>query len=385
MTKSVDTLLIPGPIILSGAVQKALDVPSLGHTSPEFVSIFQRVLKNTRAVFKSAAASKSQPFVLAGSGTLGWDIFASNFILSKAPNKNVLVVSTGTFSDRFADCLRSYGAQVDVVRPLKIGESVPLELITEKLSQNSYGAVTVTHVDTSTAVLSDLKAISQAIKQTSPETFFVVDAVCSIGCEEFEFDEWGVDFALTASQKAIGAPAGLSISLCSSRFMDYALNDSKNGHVHGYFSSLRRWTPIMENYEAGKGAYFATPPVQLINSLDVALKELLEEGLHKRWDLHREMSDWFKDSLVNGLQLTSVSRYPSNMSAHGLTAVYVADPPDVIAFLKSHGVVIAGGIHKDIGPKYIRIGHMGVTACNKNLPYMKNCFDLIKLALQRKK
>lgn len=195
----------------------------------------------------------------------------------------------------------------------------------------------------------------------------------------------GVDFALTASQKAIGAPAGLSISLCSSRFMDYALNDSKNGHVHGYFSSLRRWTPIMENYEAGKGAYFATPPVQLINSLDVALKEILEEGLHKRWDLHREMSDWFKDSLVNGLQLTSVSRYPSNMSAHGLTAVYVADPPDVIAFLKSHGVVIAGGIHKDIGPKYIRIGHMGVTACNKNLPYMKNCFDLIKLALQRKK
>ncbi|CAI4038689.1 hypothetical protein SMKI_06G0350 [Saccharomyces mikatae IFO 1815] len=385
MTNSVDTLLIPGPIILSGAVQKALDVPSLGHTSPEFVSIFQRVLKNTRTVFKSDAASKSQPFVLAGSGTLGWDVFASNFALSKAPNKKVLVVSTGTFSDRFADCLRSYGAEVDVVEPLKIGEAVPLELIAEKLSQNNYGALTVTHVDTSTAVLSDVKAISQVIKQKSPETFFVVDGVCSVGCEEFEFDEWGMDFALTASQKAVGAPAGLSIFVCSSRFMDYTLNDSVNGQVHGYFSSLRRWTPIMQDYEAGRGAYFATPPVQLINSLDVALKEVLEEGLSKRWDSHREMSDWFKDSLVNDLKLTSVAKYPSNMSAHGLTAVYVADPPSVIAFLKSHGIVIAGGIHKVIGPKYIRIGHMGVTACDKNLPYMKNCFNLIKLALQRKK
>lgn len=385
MANSVDTLLIPGPIILSEAVQKALDVPSLGHTSPEFISVFQRVLQNTRTVFNSAATSKSQPFVLAGSGTLGWDLFASNFLLSGAPNRNVLVVSTGTFSDRFADCLRNYGAQVDVVGPTKIGESVPQELIAEKLAHKKYGAVTVTHVDTSTAVLSDLKAVSQLIKDISPETFFVVDAVCSIGCEEFKFDDWGVDFALTASQKAIGAPAGLSISLCSSRFMDYALNDRENGQVHGYFSSLRRWAPIMQGYEAGKGAYFATPPVQLINSLDVALREILDEGLTKRWDLHREMSDWFKDSLVNGLQLTSVSRCPSSMSAHGLTAVYVADPPSVIAFLKSHGVVIAGGIHKDIGPKYIRIGHMGVTACNKSLPYMKNCFDLIKLALQRKK
>lgn len=367
-----DTLLIPGPIELSENVQKALDSPSLSHTGPEFTAIFQRVLQNCRKLFK-AHETMGQPIVLAGSGTLGWDIAAANLI---KPEEEVLVLSTGFFGDSFADCLELYGARVHkLVAPL--GEQVPLKDVEKALQSKRYKAITITHVDTSTAVLSDVKAIAELVHRIAPNTLIIVDGVCSIGCEEFEFANWGIDYCLTASQKAVGAPPGLSISMISARALNYACNTKPRA----FFASLPKWVPIMRSYESDKGAYFATPAIQLVNSLDVALKEILAQSLEARWAKHKETSDWLKDKLVNTLGLKLVTHYPSQQAAHGLTAFYVDDPPKLISYLKQNGVVIAGGIHKQIASQYVRIGHMGVSACNDQLRHIPRCYELISSQL----
>lgn len=223
----------------------------------------------------------------------------------------------------------------------------------------------------------DVKRIADVVHRVSPETLIVVDGVCSIGCEEFEFDKWGIDYALTASQKALGAPPGLSVSMISQRALEFALNPETP--TRSFFGSLKRWTPVMQGYESGKGAYFATPAVQLVNSLDVALEEILQDTLEKRWEQHKKTSDWLKSKLTDELNLKSVSE--PQVSANGLTAVYVDEPPKVTSYLKQNGVVIAGGIHREIGPKYIRVGHMGVSAIDSKLDHIPRVYDLIKQAV----
>lgn len=344
--------MIPGPIEFSDEVLYAMSTPSQAHTSPEFVSTFQTTLKNLRKLFKSTD-SNSQAYVLAGSGTLGWDITATNFI---NPGEKVLVLSTGFFSDSFAECLKVYGADVDVLTA-EVGDVVPLDKIEQQLKSQTYSAITITHVDTSTSVVSDVEAISKLVKSVSPATFIVVDGVCSVAVEDIEFDKWGLDYVLTASQKAIGVPAGLSISFASGRALEKALNREKDT---SFFASLKRWTPIMKAYESGSGAYFATPAVQTISALKVSLDQILTETLDKRFANHAKASDDFKNSLEQlGLKILPVSR---SVAAHGLSAIYFPESingPDLLGKLASKGFTVAGGIHKALPGKYFRVGHMG--------------------------
>ncbi|WEJ96538.1 alanine-glyoxylate aminotransferase family protein [Yamadazyma tenuis] len=344
--------MIPGPIEFSDEVLYAMATPSQAHTSPEFIKTFQSTLINLRKVFKSTDPA-AQPFVLAGSGTLGWDIAATNFV---SAGDKVLVLSTGFFSDSFAECLKIYDIDVDVITA-EVGDVVPLEQIEAQLKKEKYAAITITHVDTSTSVVSDVGAISSLVQKVSPETLIVVDGVCSVGVENLEFDKWGVDYALTASQKALGVPSGLSVSFASGRAMEKALNRPKQT---SFFASLKRWTPIMKAYESGSGAYFATPAVQTITALKVSLDQILSETLDKRFASHAQSSDEFKGELEKlGMKILPVSR---SVAAHGLSAIYFPEGvngPDFLSKLASKGFTVAGGIHKALPGKYFRVGHMG--------------------------
>lgn len=344
--------MIPGPIEFSDEVLYAMATPSQAHTSPEFVATFQSVLKNLRQLFQSTD-SDSQPYVLAGSGTLGWDVAAANLVQK---DDKVLVLLTGFFSDSFADCLRVYDVDVDVLTA-NVGDVVPLADIEAQLKKTQYRAITITHVDTSTSVVSDVELIAAVVKKVSPETLIIVDGVCSIGVEDLKFDAWGVDFALTASQKALGVPAGLSVFYASSRAVKKALSREKDST---YFASLKRWTPIMKAYESGSGAYFATPAVQAITALKVSLDDILSEGLQNRLAKQAEASTKFKlEMALIGLRILPVK---DSVAAHGLSAVYFPENvngPELLAKLASKGFTVAGGIHKALVGKYFRVGHMG--------------------------
>ena len=378
MSDTEKLLLIPGPIVISEAVRKAQSIQSLAHTSPEFIKIFQNTLKNLRKLFKSTNA-KDQGVVIAGSGTLGWDITASNLVY---PGDNVLVLSTGFFSDSFAECLRVYGANVDVLTA-PVGDVVPNDDIAKKLQEKKYSVITITHVDTSTAVVSDVEAIAAVVKKVSPETLIVVDGVCSVGVEDIEFTKWGLDYVLSASQKAIGVPSGLSIGFLSERAVERALNRPTQST---FFASLQRWLPILVNYEAGKPSYFATPAIQTVNALNVSLEEILESGLDARFAKNKQTSQKFKAALADlGVGIVPVNE---TVAASGLTAAYFPEGIDGGKFISdvyAKGVVIAGGIHKQLVGKYFRVGHMGVSALDDSLGHIDTAIRVITEALEDQK
>jgi alanine-glyoxylate transaminase/serine-glyoxylate transaminase/serine-pyruvate transaminase len=328
---------------------------SESHVGPAFVKTFGETLTMLRKLFQTTAPA-SQGFVIAGSGTLGWDLVASNLI---ERGEDALVLNTGYFGDSFATALETYGAQATQLKA-PIGERPSLAEIEAALKQKSYKIITVTHVDTSTGVLSDIKAVAELVRRVSPDTLVVVDGVCSVGCEEIAFDDWDLDVVLTASQKAIGCPPGLSILMLSGR----AINrfKSRTTRPASYYASMSNWLPIMQNYEAGKPSYFATPPTQLIHALHTSLTLITAKPMAERFAIHTKTSDKVKATVAE-LGLTQLASKPENQS-HAMTAIRLPQgltAPDVLPGLMKRGVIFAAGLHKEIAPTYIRFGHMGVS------------------------
>ncbi|KAK1832655.1 pyridoxal phosphate-dependent transferase [Podospora conica] len=369
------TLLIPGPIEFDDAVLQSMSHYSESHVGPAFVATFGETLSMLRKLFQTSDPT-AQPFIISGSGTLGWDIVASNLIEA---GEDVLVLSSGYFSDGFADCLRVYGANVTELKAAP-GSKPQLPEIEKALSEKKYKAITVTHVDTSTGVLSELKNLSALVHKVSPDTLILVDGVCSVACEEIDFDGWKLDGVVTASQKAIGCPAGLSISMFSGRAMK-AFQNRKTPPA-SYFASMKNWTHIMQNYEAKKPSYFATPSPQLIHALHTALTQILSRPVAERFALHKAASDRIKKAITD-LGLKQVASNPDEQ-AHGMTAIYLPEKvtqADILPKLAKKGVVFAGGIHKEIGSKYIRFGHMGVSVLDPRRGDVEKALDALENGL----
>jgi alanine-glyoxylate transaminase/serine-glyoxylate transaminase/serine-pyruvate transaminase len=151
-----------------------------------------------------------------------------------------LVCNTGYFGDRFGECLSVYGANVTNLKA-PIGGRPTLQEIEKALRADKYKMITITHVDTSTGVLSDIKAIAELTRRVSPDTLVVVDGVCSVGSEEIQFDEWDLDVVITGSQKGLGVPPGLSIVIASQRALSTFQN--RQSPIASYFSNWQRWLP----------------------------------------------------------------------------------------------------------------------------------------------
>ncbi|KAF9445964.1 PLP-dependent transferase [Macrolepiota fuliginosa MF-IS2] len=349
-------LVIPGPIEVADEVLFANAHPSMSHVSPDFIPVFGDCVRMTREVLYTKTA---QPFLISGSGTLGWDQVAANLV---EQGENALVLHSGYFGDSFQDCLETYGAKVTQLKA-PIGRAVALsELEKELKSGKKYKIVTVTHVDTSTGVLSNAKEITAVVRRISPETLVVVDAVCSVASEEILFDDWDLDVVLSASQKGLGTPPGLSILVASQRAID--VFKSRKSPPSSYYASWKKWLPIMNAYEAGTAAYFATPPVNLIYAYHAALKLIVrgEKTLEERFKLHKEASRQVKEA-AKRLGLKQLPE-TDDEAANGMTALYFPEgltAGDILPRLGKRDVVVAGGLHAAIKDKYFRIGHMGVS------------------------
>jgi alanine-glyoxylate transaminase/serine-glyoxylate transaminase/serine-pyruvate transaminase len=311
--------------------------------------------------------------VISGSGTLGWDLVAANIT---EPGEDVLVLHTGYFADSFADCFNTYGVHATQLKA-PIGSAPSLEEIEKALKEKKYTAITITHTDTSTGVLSDIRAVSELVHKASPDTLVVVDGVCSVGCEEIRFDEWGLDVVLTASQKAIGVPAGLSILMTSERAI--SKYKSRKTPPTSYFASFKNWLPIMQNYEQKKPSYFATPSPQLVHALHTSLTKILAKPLEERFEQHKAVSAKVK-AAVKELGLKQLATDPK-LQANGMTAIWLPEsltPASILPNLLEKGVVFAGGLHKEIATKYIRFGHMGVSVVSvqTSLFYLSSTYML---------
>lgn len=347
-----DLLMIPGPITCDPAVLRVQARPTLGHTTPEFIEIFGRALDGLRDVFLSPSG---QPVVMAGSGTLAMDMALCNLI---EPGDRVLVVDHGHFGVRMADIARRYGADVVSLRA-PLGDVVPPADVDAALSERPAKLVTVTHVDTSTAVQADVRTL--AAIAVAHGALLVVDGVCATGGVEFRQDEWGVDVCLTASQKAISVPPGLALTMFGPRALE--VFHARKAPVANYYGDLTHWLPVMQAYQARKPAYFGTPPVNLIYALDESVRQILAQGMEARFAWHARVGAAFHAAArALGLRTVPVS---DAVAACTLSAWYYPDGlgPAWLAEVKRRGVVLAGGLSAEIRDRYFRIGHMGtVTA-----------------------
>ncbi|KXN65092.1 aminotransferase [Conidiobolus coronatus NRRL 28638] len=368
-TQDKKLCMIPGPIEFHENVLDAVSTHATSHVDPRFINVFGETLENLREVF---AAKNAQPVVISGSGTLGWDIVASNLAQE---GDNVLVLTTGYFGDRFTECFQAYKANPTQLKATP-GDRPTLEQIEKALSEKEYKILTVTHVDTSTGVVSDVKAITELVRRVSPNTLVVVDAVCAAVAEELYFDEWDVDVLLTASQKAIGVPPGLSILVISQRAL--GVYESRTTPVANYYASLAKWLPIMKAYEARKPSYFATPAVQLIYGLNVALKQIIKTGPKAIFEAHKKAAVDFRAHVEGlGLKLVPVNH---EVAANAMTAVWFPEgitAADFVPHLFGKGVVVAGGLLADIGPKYFRVGHMGLSVVEPERGYVEKTKQVV--------
>lgn len=344
-------LMIPGPIGLTPEVLRALSEPQRGHLDPVFMQTFARTLKRLREVF---GAPTAQPFVIAGSGTLAMELSVANLVQA---GDRALVVNSGYFSDRIATMLELHGAQVTHVR-CEPGDFPSLDEVERALSTGPFKLMTVTHVDTSTAVVAPVQALAKLARAHG--ALCVVDGVCSVGGEALEQDAWGVDVAFTASQKALGAPPGLAVVLVGPRALEAWKARTKP--VASMYLDFAQWLPIHQAYEAGTPSYFATPAVNLISALDVSLGQLLEETMAARVARHVRLATAAR-AAWRALGLEPVTKRPE-VAAHTLSALRY--PAGVDAALVKHvaaaGVNIAGGLHPALKTSSFRVGHMGAVS-----------------------
>ena len=347
--KDRSLLMIPGPIEFEPDVLKALGAPTTSHVAPEFIDAFGRALENMRRIW---LAPEGQPFIVAGSGTLAMELAGANLV---EPEDRALVLSTGVFGERFEDLLSRHGADVTVLRA-PVGQTLDLNQIEDALKSGEYKVLTVTHVDTSTAVRMPIRSIGELAQRHN--VLSIVDGVCSVAGEEIRQGEWGLDVVLTASQKAIGVPPGLALLVASQRAMETFAG--RSAPVRSYYADWAKWLPIMTAYEDRKPSYFGTPAVNLVAALDVSLRQIIDEGMVSRFTRHEHLASAFRagaSALGLGFVATEHDRRASTLTAcrypDGVAAT------DLLPAIKRAGVIVAGGLHPEIKTEYFRVGHMG--------------------------
>ena len=349
--RSHKLLMIPGPIEFDPAVLAALGAPTTSHMDANFIEAFGASLEMMREVF---FAPHGQPFILAGSGTLGMDAVAANLVEA---GDTVLLINTGFFSERFGEILKRYGADLMELKS-PIGGRPSLDEIESALQQRKTKLLVITHVDTSTGVLTDVRSVAELAHRYG--ALIVVDGVCSVAAEALRMEEWGLDVVLTASQKAIGVPPGLALWVVGSHALEQF--KKRKSPVLNYYCDWNNWLPVMQSHEERKPNYFCTPAVNLVWALHVSLKQILAEGMEARFQRHLALSKTFK-AAVQAWELDQVP-LKEEYAAHTLTAMrYPAGVQGgaLLSEVAKRGIVISGGLHPEIKSEYFRVGHMGTT------------------------
>jgi alanine-glyoxylate transaminase/serine-glyoxylate transaminase/serine-pyruvate transaminase len=348
-------LMIPGPVEISPAVQAAAATPPPSHLAPRLLEAFGTCLERMRRVWQADAAS--QPFVIAGSGTLAMEMAAANLI---EPGDRALVLVTGYFSDRMAEILRRYGAEVTSIGG-PVGTVPPVDEVRTALDrQGPFKALFATHVDTSTGVLVDPEPFARLAREAGVLSVF--DGVCATAGERFAMADWGADVYFCASQKAVSMPPGLALLVASERAL--SVRAARKAGPPPLYLDWQSWLPIHRAYEERKPSYFATPSTSLVLALEAALGEILADGadgINARIDAHTRAAHALR-AAWRALGLRSVPQGEAVMG-HTLSVLLYPEGVDATLLPKiaARGVAVAGGLHAAVRTTSFRVGHMGYT------------------------
>lgn len=332
-------LLTPGPVPLPDFVKEAVIRPVIPHRSEQFERFYEEILQGLRYLFQCCEGSVC---TMAASGTGG--VEAAMYSLF-GKGDSVAVLSNGKFSNRWS----MYGESLDC-------KVHTLELEWGKLPENKAlleiaagcKGIVLTHCETSTGACLDLEEVAAALRKAYPDILIVVDAITTVGAQAFYFDQWDIDLAIVASQKALMAPAGLCAFAISERGRAAMQPRLKSDYL------------FLGNYllAAEKSTYPFTPPLIQLYALQAVLRELKQDTLATWWNRSRVAAATFRKKLLahNGVLF---SEQPSeSLSVFQIPGYDHAELKNLWA---QHGYILAGG-QEQLAGKVLRISHMGLAA-----------------------
>lgn len=340
-------LQIPGPTNVPDRILRAMDRPVPDHRGPELPALVAEVVAGLRQVFQT---TRGEIVLFPASGTGAWEATIVNTL---NPGDRVLAFNIGHFSHMFADVARRYGVQVDEL-DLPWDQGVSASLVRDRLAadkSHTFKAVLLVHNETSTGVTSDARAIREAIDATGHPALLLVDTVSSLGSVDFRFDEWGIDVALTGTQKGLMLPPGMAVLCVGPR----ALARAEQVTTPRYFFD---WRPVIAEMRRGYFPY--TPPTLMLYGLREAVRMLQEEGLPQVFARHLRLAEGVRRA-VKAWGLQVLCKNPSEYS-HTLTAVVMpegADSEAVLAAAETHFNLSLGTGLGRLRGRVFRIGHLG--------------------------
>lgn len=340
-------VFIPGPTNMPEYLRKAVDVPTMDHRSAAFADILHPAIDGVRRVLKTATA---EVFLFPSTGTGGWETAVTNTL---SPGDRILAARHGMFSMRWIDLCQRHGLDVQIIDS-PWGTGLPADRYEEVLAadrEHRIKAVLATHNETATGVVSDIAAVRRALDAARHPALLLVDGVSSIGSMDFRFDDWGVDIAVTGSQKGFMLPPGLAIVAFSAR----AMAATEGARLSRCFFDVRD----MGRTNAA-GLYPYTPPVGLINGLKLASDALLAEGLENVFARHLRIASGVRAAAgAWGLSLCAASPdlYSQSVSAIRTPAGFNAT--EIVTRAATVYDMAFGTGLGELAGKVFRFGHLG--------------------------
>jgi len=342
-------LLTPGPTPIPVEVREAMRAQIVHHRTPEFRAIQRGVNEALRRVFRTSGPVIS----IAGSGTAAFE--AAQLSLAR-PGDTVVTCASGKFGERWQS-VYDRAARTHALTNVKVSSEwgAPIEpaAVGEALAEHpGASVVTMTHSETSTATVSDVRAIAEVVRERAPEALLIVDGVTSVGAFEVETDAWGLDAVVSASQKALMCPPGVGFVALGPRAVERLRSFESEGAPLAplYLDLSAQLEPAKED------SWAFTAPVTLIYALRAALEIIDREGLGARWAKVRRLAEATRAALeAGGLRLAS--RSPSD----SVTAVWLPEGVGDEVRRRSAekwGVQLAGGQGPWKG-RVVRMSHMG--------------------------
>jgi alanine-glyoxylate transaminase/serine-glyoxylate transaminase/serine-pyruvate transaminase len=361
-------LAIPGPTTMPDEVLQAMHRPALDIYSKEMVELTDTLLADLSKLF----ATKGQSYIYIANGHGAWEATLSN-VLSRGDK--VLVLESGRFAIGWGNAAAAMGADVEVLKGDWRRAIRPAE-VEARLRQDKdhkIKAILAVQVDTASGAYNDIEAIGKVIKGCGHPALFMVDTVASLGCMPFEMDKWGIDVAMSGSQKGLMTPPGLGFVAASDR----AREVHKTANMRTPYWD---WTERegAEHYRK----YAGTAPVHLLFALRQAVNMLLAEGLENAFLRHRLLAEAVRRAVAVWAegQVLGFNIAEAHERSNTVTTVVMNgnDPVSLHRYCKEKcGVVLGVGIG-DLQGQAFRIAHMG----HVNAPMILGTLGVIEVALK---
>ena len=340
-------VFIPGPTNIPDRLRYAMSIQTTDHRAPDFVELLAPLLDDLKKVFKTEAG---QVITFPSTGTGGWEAAITNTL---SPGDKVLVARFGMFSHRWIDLCQRHNLDVDVIE-CEWGEGAPADRYAEKLAADTnheIKAVLVTHNETATGVRSDVAAVRRAMDDCDHPAMLYVDCVSSLGCMDFRMDDWGVDLAVTGSQKGFMLAAGMAIVGVSPKALE-AMNSATCPRCFFDFRDMAGAN--------NKGGFPYTPPLQVMYGLSESLQMLFDEGLDNVFARHFRIAEGVRKA-VQAWGLELCAKRPE-LYSDTVSAVYVPQGFDSEVLTNhafdAYGISFGVGLG-EMANKAFRIGHLG--------------------------